>query len=367
MTAIPRPRDNPAVSLSDDLARLGERYDAVSRFPSDSLDMLVARGLHRRFAPPEAGGQAFADEETCNAHMLTALAEVGHGDLSVGRLFEGHVNALLLFRWYGSASQTQWLREQLARGAWFGVWASEPPPGVRFQGSESLRLTGAKSFASGAGGIDWSVVTASSEGEARRLVIVCANDPERSDLSGWRVRGMRASVSGSYDLEGMAVTDAMLLGEAGEYDREPRFTAGAWRFCAVQLGGIEALIAETARGMHPKAREDAILRQRFAKAYVAARNARFWVEEAARKAATETDDAITTARIARGMTEDAGLLAIETAARILGTRSAFDGQRADKIARDLSLYLRQAGPDYARDEAAKDILAREFALPGSLP
>ena len=367
MTAIPKPRDNPAASLPDDLARLGERYDAVSRFPSDSLDLLVASGLHRRFAPPEAGGEAFVDEEACNASMLSALGQVGHGDLSVGRLFEGHVNALLLFRWYGSASQTQWLREQLARGAWFGVWASEPPPGVRISGSESLRLTGGKSFASGAGGIDWSVVTASSEGEARRLVVVCANDPERTDLSGWRVRGMRASVSGSYDLEGVAVTDAMLLGQPGEYDREPRFTAGAWRFCAVQLGGVDALIAETARGMHPKAREDAILRQRFAKAYIAARNARFWVEEAARKAAAEADDAITTARIARGVVEDAGLLAIETAARILGTRSAFDGQRADKIARDLSLYLRQAGPDYARDEAAKDILSREFALSGSLP
>jgi alkylation response protein AidB-like acyl-CoA dehydrogenase len=367
MTAILKPRDNPAARLSDDLAPLGERYDAVPRFPSESLDLLVVRGLHRRFAPPEAGGETFADEEACSASMLAALGEVGHGDLSVGRLFEGHVNALLLFRWYGSASQTKWLRKQLARGAWFGVWASEPPPGVRIDGSESPRLTGGKSFASGAGGIDWAVVTAGSEGEARRLVVVCANDPERTDLSGWRVRGMRASVSGSYDLEGMAVTDAMLLGEPGEYDREPRFTAGAWRFCAVQLGGVEALIAETARGMHPKSREDAILRQRFAKAHIAARSARFWVEEAARKAATEADDAITTARIARGVVEDAGLLVIETAARILGTRSAFDGQRADKIARDLSLYLRQAGPDYARDEAAKDILTREFAPVGTLP
>ena len=119
----------------------------------DYTMLLIAPKGAKSFAPPEAGGQAFADEEACNAHMLTALAEVGHGDLSVGRLFEGHVNALLLFRWYGSASQTQWLREQLARGAWFGVWASEPPPGVRISGSESLRLTGGKSFASGAGGI----------------------------------------------------------------------------------------------------------------------------------------------------------------------------------------------------------------------
>lgn len=43
---------------------------------------------------------------------------------------------------------------------------------------------------------------------------------------------------------------------------------------------------------------------------------------------------------------------IELAARIVGTRSAFDGERIDKISRDLSLYLRQAGPDYAKDRAA---------------
>jgi hypothetical protein len=43
---------------------------------------------------------------------------------------------------------------------------------------------------------------------------------------------------------------------------------------------------------------------------------------------------------------------MELAARAVGTRSAFDGERIDKITRDLSLYLRQAGPDYARDQAA---------------
>lgn len=354
--------DNAGAGLSEGLAQLGERYDAVPRFPEESLHLLVEAGLHRRFAPPEAGGELFASDNNRNESMMAALTEVGAGDLSVGRLFEGHVNALLLFDWFGSPRQKFWLRAQMEKHAWFGVWASEPPPGVRIEGGESLHLTGAKSFASGAGGIDWALATASRSGEQRRLVIIRADDPERTDLSGWRVRGMRASVSGTYDCDGFAITEESLLGRPGDYDREPRFTAGAWRFCAVQLGGIDALIEETALRMHPKARDDTILRQRFAKAYVAARSARFWVEEAARKAAYEASDAITVARITRGVVEDAGLLAIETAARVLGTRSAFDGERADKLARDLSLYLRQAGPDYARDEAAKEILSREFGL-----
>jgi alkylation response protein AidB-like acyl-CoA dehydrogenase len=346
--------------VSKTLAKLGERYDLVPRFPAESLALLVEAGLHRKFAPPEAGGENFAREEIRNEAMMAVLGEVGAGDLSVGRLYEGHVNALLLFDWYGSCEQKTWLRAQLEQRAWFGVWASAPPPGVSIEGHEHPRLTGAKSFASGAGGIEWALATASREGEQRRLVIIPANDPDRTDLSGWRVRGMRASVSGTYDCADIEVTEGNLLGRPGEYDREPRFTAGAWRFCAVQLGGINALIAETASRMQPKARADPIIRQRFANAYIAARNAKFWVHEAARNAACNVCDAITTARIARGVVEDAGLLAIETAARILGTRSAFDAERADKLARDLSLYLRQAGPDHARDEAAKEILIREF-------
>lgn len=357
-------REKPGAALSEALAQLGERYDAVPRFPAESLALLAASGRHRKFAPPEAGGERFVSAEARNATMMADLSEVGAGDLSVGRLYEGHVNALLLFGWYGSDEQMEWLRAQMDKEAWFGVWASEPPPGVRIEGDKQLRLTGAKCFASGAGGIDWALATASRNADQRRLVTIRANDPKRTNLSAWRVRGMRASVSGTYDCAGIEIADHNLLGNAGDYDREPCFTAGAWRFCAVQLGGVDALVRETAMCMQPKARDDALLRQRFAKAYVAARSARFWVGQAARKAACNPRDAILAARIARGVVEDAGLLAIETAARVIGTRSAFDGERTDKIARDLSLYLRQAGPDHARDEAAKEILQSEFADEG---
>jgi hypothetical protein len=66
----------------------------------------------------------------------------------------------------------------------------------------------------------------------------------------------------------------------------------------------------------------------------------------------------------RGVVEDAGFIVMEAAARILGTQSALDGQRADKIVRDLSLYLRQAGPDHARDEAAKALLDHDIWVEG---
>jgi alkylation response protein AidB-like acyl-CoA dehydrogenase len=143
-----------------------------------------------------------------------------------------------------------------------------------------------------------------------------------------------------------------LLGRPGDYDCEPRFTTGAWRFAAVQLGGIEALLGATRQAMSDTARADPLQRAKFADCVVAARTAYLWVRECAMRAASDDLDGPAFARLTRGVVERAGLDVMELAARIVGTRSAMDGQRIDKISRDLSLYLRQAGPDYARDQAA---------------
>ena len=341
----------PRSALMDRLVELGARHDAVPTFPAASLCLLADAGLHRRFAPPSAGGDEWSSPRDRHRALLDALRFVGRADLSLGRLYEGHVNALLLFDWYARPGQHEWLNARLGRGAWFGVWATEASAAVRLSAA-GKRLTGAKTFASGAGGLDFAIVTAAPEQGERRLVVVPADVPERADTSHWRVRGMRASGSGRYDLEDMEVSTNALLGEAGDYDREPRFTAGAWRFCAVQLGGIEALLIETRAAMSEAARGDPIQRARFADAVAAMRTAGFWVREAADRAADEDLDAIAIVRMTRGIVERAALDVMELAARILGTRSAFDGERADKIIRDLSLYLRQGGPDHARDQAA---------------
>ncbi|WCT72683.1 acyl-CoA/acyl-ACP dehydrogenase [Sphingomonas naphthae] len=360
MTLFVQPRPEEDGDIVSRLAGLGARYDAAPHFPVESLRALRNAGHHRRFAPSACGGDVFADPQIRAAQMARALREVGRGDLSVGRLYEGHVNALQLFDWYATPAQLEWLTSALNAGAWFGVWATEPQPGVRLEPGDPPALSGQKMFASGAGGLDYALVTAAVDGAERRLVIVSADDPSRADVSGWRVRGMRASVSGRYSLEDVPANPEMLLGAAGDYDCDPRFTAGAWRFCAVQLGGIEALVIEVRQSMRDLARGDPLQRARFAEAVVATRSAGFWVEEAARRFAADDEDAVSIARLTRGVVEQAGFTVMEAAARILGTRSAFDGERADKIIRDLSLYLRQAGPDHARDEAAKALLDRDI-------
>jgi alkylation response protein AidB-like acyl-CoA dehydrogenase len=343
-----------AASVAARLAELGARYDAAPVFPSESMRCLAATGLHRHFAPSASGGIAFDDVDTQYRTLMEVLRIIGRADLSIGRLYEGHVNALALFGWYGLPDQMAHLARELHEGAFYGVWATEPAPGVSIQTSNGGQrlLKGAKCFASGAGGLKHAIVTAQAAGSERQLVIVRADDTERTDVSQWRVRGMRATTSGLYDLNGMGIDEADLLGLPGDYDRDPRFTTGAWRFAAVQLGGIEGLLTETRLAMPEAARNDPLQRAKFADCVAATRTAYLWVRECALRAAREDADGPAFARMTRGIVERAALDVMELAARIVGTRSAMDGQRIDKIIRDLSLYLRQAGPDHARDQAA---------------
>lgn len=342
-----------AQGIQSRLTELGTRYDAAPVFPIESVKLLRDTRLLQTFAPADAGGDAFPDQQSLYTSMMSVLRIIGRADLSVGRLYEGHVNALLLFDWFSTPSQRTVLQQQLSKGALFGVWATEPPPGVRLIAADSgWTMEGAKSFATGAGGLAYAIITAQTLNGARQLVIVKADEAARTDLSQWRMRGMRATGSGIYDLGGMAIVPDALLGNGGDYDLDPDFTAGAWRFTAVQLGGIEALLTETRAAMTAEVRADPLQRAKFADAVVATRSAYLWVRECAARAAARDRDGPAFARMTRGVVERAALDVMELASRIIGTRSAVDGQRIDKVIRDLSVYLRQAGPDYAKDQAA---------------
>jgi hypothetical protein len=118
------------------------------------------------------------------------LAAIGRGNLSVGRIYEGHVNALLLIQWFGSASQRKRFETYASEGALLGVWNTDLPENpIRI---ENGLLRGAKSFASGADGLSHAVITVPREG--RQMLIVPVKGLS-IDRTWWKPLGMRASGS----------------------------------------------------------------------------------------------------------------------------------------------------------------------------
>jgi alkylation response protein AidB-like acyl-CoA dehydrogenase len=137
------------------------------------------------------------------AVLFRVLAAVGRGDLSVARIFEGHINALFLIQLFGTAGQREaWQR--LARcGHLFGVWNTDfPGDPVLLHGQ---RLRGKKTFASGADGLSHAIVTARTP-EGRQMIVVPVKDLP-VDRSWWRPLGMRASGSHVVNFDGVAIDD----------------------------------------------------------------------------------------------------------------------------------------------------------------
>jgi alkylation response protein AidB-like acyl-CoA dehydrogenase len=172
---------------------------------------------------------------------------------------------------------------------------------------------------------------------------------------------MRGTMSGAYDLTGLPAGADFVIGEPGDYAREPRLAAGAWRFAAVQLGGIERVVTLLREHLSTVAEADPIHRARFAEAIAECRSAYLWVREAALRAndPAAEDDAAPFVRLCRGVVERAALRCMEAATRCVGTKAFFEDHPLDQACRDLGLYLRQPAPDQAADRAARDFLTQD--------
>ncbi|MFD0937644.1 acyl-CoA dehydrogenase, partial [Methylobacterium trifolii] len=171
--------------------------------------------------------------------LRDVLAAVGSGSLVLGRLYEGHVNALALVLRYGGPEALEQAAGDVRDGHLFGVWNTEPSPGGLTLADAVL--TGAKSFASGAGHVTRPLVTARLPDGRSQMLVVPLEPGTRADLSTWRVHGMRATATGTLDFTGIRPAPEAFVGVPDDYFREPVFSGGAWRFLAVQLGGIRAV------------------------------------------------------------------------------------------------------------------------------
>ena len=200
-----------------------------------------ARSLRR--CPADLGGLGLGTEANGAMHLAEVLRLIGRGNLSLGRLYEAHVNVLRLIVRYGTERQMRHAADLALDGQLFGLWVTDAPD-AQVRLTEDLVLHGMKAPCSGAGDVRHALITARLPSGETRMVMIGPVPLQNADPSGWVMQGMRAARNGSLIMEGIGVAASALIGSDGDYLREPDFSAGAWRGTAVALGGLEALVAE---------------------------------------------------------------------------------------------------------------------------
>lgn len=332
--------DLEAVSAAAALGAAG--HDEDGGFPQAAFDALRALGVTAH--PP------LTDRRM--PRLLEILAAVGRGDLSVGRIFEGHCNALFLIHGHGTALQRWTWLEEAGDGGLFGVWNTDQP-GAPLR-LENGVLIGAKSFSTGVDGLRRAIVTV-DDGPLRQMIVVPL-EGLAVDRTWWRPMGMRASGSHVVDFTGLRIDPGWVLGGPGDYVRQPWFSAGAMRFAAVQVGGAHALLDLTLDHLRRTGRgSDPYQAHRLARLGMAVQSGYGWLETAGaawRVAAARDDDAsagavMAAANATRCAVEDLAIEVLELAERGVGAAGLIAPHPLERRMRDLRTYLRQPNPDGA--------------------
>jgi alkylation response protein AidB-like acyl-CoA dehydrogenase len=312
--------------------------DRDGGFPGAAFEDLRRLGLTGK--PPLKSLEA--------TRLFRVLAAIGRGDLSVGRIFEGHVNALSLIRMFGNPEQQARYQTLAAGGALFGIWNTDVPLSPVTLRCD--RLEGKKNFASGIDGLSYALITASTP-RGRQLLIIPV-DGLPVDRSWWHPLGMRASGSHVVEFGNVEVPTEALIGEPNDYLREPWFTAGAIRFAAVHVGGMHAVLDATVAHLRKSNRaNDPHQRHRLGQMAVETATGYAWLDHSAghwaaieRAPAAETIATLSAARLA---IERAALNVLELGERSIGAAGMIAPHPLERLVRDLRTYLRQPNPDAA--------------------
>ena len=292
--------------------------------------------------------------------LLRLLYATGRRDLPLGRLFEGHVDALQIITRYGTDEQAAAACRAARAGAAFGVWNADlRGEDLRL---EHGRLSGGKAFASGAGVISHALVTLDRPVGRQLLLIDLALTPPAIDRSVWRVVGMQRSETHVVRWRDAPVDAAAEIGAPGDYVREPWFTGGALRFAAVQAGGIAALLDHSRDHLLATGRaQDPHQAGRLARLYGLAQAAAAAVREAATGWFADPAARLPLVAAARAAVYEAGGTALTIAQDAVGVQGMFVDHPLAAAVTDLSVYLRQPGPDTQRMTVGAAVAAGDLA------
>ncbi|MGJ3232421.1 MAG: acyl-CoA dehydrogenase family protein [Oceanicaulis sp.] len=336
-------------------------------FPEPALQVMRAEGW---LAPARFDAPLLFDR----------LLAAGRGELSAGRLLEGHVNALHLIERLGSPAQKAEAYAAARAGGLGGVWAASDPSNPARIDAQG-RLSGRLGFCSGAERLAFALAAVDDAAGAKQLVVLRPERlAQRFDLSAWRTAGMAASRSAALSLHGLEIAPDARLGPPGAYHAEPFFSAGAARFAAVQAGGVLAVFDALRDHLQTTGRWRAEAQAARLSAAAAACEAMYaGVRDAFTRIAPAIDPAssrpegapdcwIALADGARQMVMNAAPGLMETAQASVGAGGHFTDHPLSRAVADLQMYLRQPAPDAARrrhgEQVGSGALALAFDGPG---
>jgi alkylation response protein AidB-like acyl-CoA dehydrogenase len=339
--------------------------DREGAFPEEEFRRIAEAGLLAAPLPRALGGLGFGTEAGGVLPGLQLLTRFGWGNLAVGRIYEGHVNALQLITLFGTPEQRERYAADAHDGKLFAVWNTERADGVTLEprATGGVRLHGAKLYTSGAGWVERTIVPGALPDGGWQITVVPMDEVATPiDRSVWHPLGMRASASYLTDFTGVELGAEALLGAPGAYHRQPWFSGGAVRFAAVQLGGAAALLDAARAELRTLGRtEDPFQRARIGEAATLIGGGQGWLRDTAAllDASPEAFQAApppppeTSARIVahanltRTAIAEGCVRVIDIVERAIGMRGLLQPHPIERLGRDLTLYLRQPAPDAA--------------------
>ena len=324
-------------------ARERER-PAVPAFPEDAIAPLEREGVL-------GWGAVAGPDRPPAAAELDLVRRIARADGSVGRIVDGHVNAVERLAVQAPAEVRARDLELVAAGRLrAGVWGADPTagegePAAVVDAPDGLALRGVKVFCSGAGGLHRALVLArdgrpgAAAGPPLAAWVDVSGDRAEVDETWFQGHGLRASVSHRVVFHDAPVV--ALFGGPGALVEQPWFARDALRTAATWAGmadcaGAAALAALAGRPGRGQLEGLAAGRIGTALATID-----LWIAEAAR-AMDAPDDGLATVSVqAREAISGAARSLLDEAARACGSRPFATGSALDRARRDLELFLLQ--------------------------
>ena len=366
-----------ATEIADYCAANATAIDYNGAFPQSEFELIASSGLLAAPLQRDLGGWGAGIDANVTHFLLMLLKQMGRGNLAVGRIYEGHVNALQLIQTFGTTEQiTLYARDARDRHKIFGVWNAEAADGVKVipLADSKYRLSGSKTFCTGAGYVERPFVNGVLPSGGWQMCVVPMDEVATvSDPAWWQPCGMRATASYKVDFSGVELEQSALIGESGDYHRQPWLSAGVIRFAAVQLGGAEALFDLTREYLQKlEYTNDPYQKERLGRMAIAIESGNLWLRGAADLVAAyapvfggtatvpnpQADQLVAYANMVRTAIEQICIDVMQLCERSVGTRGLLPPNPIERIIRDLTLYLRQPAFDAALANVGQYVLTQ---------